>query len=145
MLAQNFKTAESLGLLDAEFEALIKVLGMLEREEIPYSAPGDHMRNIDFGYGRPSGFNMYHFASDTDCGTVCCICGWAEFVGRLEPKSLVMKRFRTPGLEELFDPPAVRDLPRGHHIKDINPSQAAIALRNYLTFGEARWADALAE
>lgn len=34
MLAQNFKTAADLDLADAEFEALVKVLGMLERGEI---------------------------------------------------------------------------------------------------------------
>jgi hypothetical protein len=34
MLAQNFKTPAALGISDAEFEALVKALGMLEREEI---------------------------------------------------------------------------------------------------------------
>jgi hypothetical protein len=35
MLANNFMTPSALGLSDVEFESLVKVLGMLERGDIP--------------------------------------------------------------------------------------------------------------
>lgn len=36
MLAQNFKTPADLGITDVEFDALYKVLGILERSEVPH-------------------------------------------------------------------------------------------------------------
>ena len=36
MLAQNFKTADELGLEPDHYEALIKLLGMFERNEIEH-------------------------------------------------------------------------------------------------------------
>ncbi len=61
MLAQNFKTAKELGLADAEVEALITVLGMLERGDIARAE-----------------FHMGHFRHE--CRTPACICGWAHHI-----------------------------------------------------------------
>lgn len=139
MLAQNFKTASDLGISDAELDALIKVLGMLERGDITH-VPHVERENLQPDHGtEPIGFNITKFYGQADCGTVCCICGWAEYVGRLEPGSLMRKRFRRPQLEALFDPTGRVPDPSA-----LTPARSAIALRSYLTTGEANWAEALA-
>jgi hypothetical protein len=142
MLAQNFKTAADLRIPDSWVDALVKVLGMLERGEIQkvalsnYQAPSRLKRSET-----PIGFNMRQFYARSECGTVCCLGGWAEYIGRLKTGTLIHGRLVT-GREELdvlFDPSAY-----GHGLEPITTSQAAIALRNYLTHGEPRWGEALA-
>lgn len=135
MLAQNFQTPAALKISDAEFEALVKVLGMLERGEIEHS-PGIQFDKIDKrACMPPTGFNIAAFYCKTDCGTAACICGWAEFVGRLDPFSLAARRYGNRGLMQLFEPSMGGE--------NITPAQAAIALRSYLSTGEARWSEAL--
>lgn len=136
MLAQNFRTAAELGISEKEVDALIKVLGMLERGEIPHVHDLGTSLGPDHGT-EPVGFNMGSFYARTKCGTVCCICGWAEFVGALKHGSLMMRRQEVPALNALFDPSG------RYGVDPITPPQAAIALRSYLTTGEANWADAL--
>src|SRR5690349_3894016 len=63
MLAQNFMKPEALGISESETAALIRVLGMLERGEI-----GEQH------------FDMSFYQSH--CGTIGCICGWANFVSK---------------------------------------------------------------
>lgn len=127
MLAQNFKTAKELGLADAEVEALITVLGMLERGDIARAE-----------------FHMGHFRHE--CRTPACICGWAHHIsgGQAFPELtvhlgpiLLYRRF-SKSIVELFRLTAARGSGG-----DITPAQAAIALRNYLTHGEPRWAEAV--
>lgn len=115
MLAQNFKTPAELEISDIEFEALVKVLGMFDRGEIP-----------------PEMFRMNQIGSP-DCGTAGCICGWAKTIDR----SLFNGTWSV-GLDGLF----IR--PSNLQNTDATPPQAAIALRNYLTSGEPRWAEAMA-
>jgi hypothetical protein len=69
VLAQNFKTAKELGLADAEVEALVAVLGMLERGDIARAE-----------------FHMGHFRHE--CRTPSCISGWAHHIsgGRAFPE-----------------------------------------------------------
>jgi hypothetical protein len=63
MLAQNFKTATDLGISEVEQDALIKVLGMLERND----------------FARGESFNMgWWYQHSNTCGTVGCIAGWAH-------------------------------------------------------------------
>lgn len=119
MLAQNFMTPAELGLDDAEFRALVKVLGMLERKEIP-----EKKFDMDI-VGKP------------DCGTPGCILGWAATVGftgrllaRLQGNEKVVKLF-LPGQDDCFE------------AYQSNTSQAALALRSFLTTGEPRWAQAM--
>ena len=128
MLAQNFKTAKELGLVNVEVEALATVLGMLER--------GDITREQ---------FHMGHFQHQ--CRTPACICGWAHHIsgGKAFPELsahygpiLLYRRFGDP-LIELFRLKAARGSGG-----EITPAQAAIALRNYLTHGDPRWAEAMA-
>jgi hypothetical protein len=128
VLAQNFKTAAELGLAEIEVESLVKVLGMLER--------GDIARDE---------FHMGHFRHE--CRTPACICGWAHHVSRghafpelASPYGplLLYRRVGHP-VSELFRLKAARGSGG-----EITPAQAAVALRSYLTDGEARWADAVA-
>ena len=137
MLAQNFKTPADLGLIDAEFEALLKVLGMLEREELihlPVKVKDWHSDNLPKKH-RDNWFHMNCWIWKADCGTVRCMGGWAE--------AIMGQAFhnKTPEREALFFPGRIRE----KNAYDATPGQAAIALRNYLTFGQARWSEALAE
>ncbi len=136
MLAQNFKTAADLGLSDRQFEALLQVLGMLEREEIAHTARGNTISPDFVKSAPPVGFNMWAVYGETDCGTVCCICGWAEHVGRLPRGSLWAKSNMNRNLAGLFDPSGV-------DMVKVTPAQAAIALRSFLSTGDPCWSDAV--
>lgn len=128
MLAQNFKTAADLGISEAEADALIKVLGMLERGELkhhPSSQPDT-----------PNGFNMGHWGVQTDCGSIGCIKGWAQFVS---DRVFTLVRYGSP-VWGLF---TVDHIHHRRRWAEITTSEAACALRNYLTLGEARWAEVL--
>jgi hypothetical protein len=135
MLAQNFKTPADLQITDAEFDALVKVLGMLEREEIAYAPSSYHDPNLD---SVPQFFNMLTVDGIADCGTTGCICGWARHVGGDRLLFLDRPFF----LDDLFCM-ASSGAYRGRAAEDILPHEAAIALRNYLTHGKPRWNEAL--
>lgn len=136
MLANNFMTPSALAISDAEFESLVKVLGMLERGEIP---------DEEFTMRR-----VQH-----PCRTPACLCGWANHVsgGRAFPLDA------KPGptiFSDVTYAPRWREMPRAlrdlfaYGGRAVDPvytataSQAALALRSYLTRGEPRWAEALA-
>jgi len=128
MLAQNFKTARELGLADAEVDALVTVLRMLERGEIARDQ-----------------FHMGQFRHQ--CRTPACICGWAHHVsgGTAFPElssqygPMMLYRRLSKSLVGLFRLTSARGSGG-----EITPAQAAIALRNFLTHGEPRWAEAMA-
>lgn len=127
MLAQNFKTAADLDISKAEVDALIKVLGMLERGELEH-----HPSNQP---DTPNGFNMGHWGAQTDCGSIGCIKGWAQFSG-LHVFWFVERYSPVEGLFQVDN----------IHLRpwtEITASEAACALRNFLTLGEARWAEVL--
>lgn len=144
MLAQNFKTPGNLGITDAEFDALLKVLGMLEREEIQH-APGygnvcDYLSTSPTGRPVPVYFNMGFVTGEHDCGTAGCILGWAQHVAQ----GLLFQGWRHPAIDRLFQMGRGCDDQAAFPVtmENILPSHAAIALRNYLTHGEPRWEDA---
>lgn len=128
MLAQNFKTPMALDIQDWEFEALLKVLGMLERGELRHVEPGCSISSYQFS----GQFNMALWVADNDCGTVACIGGTASLIAGRKIRSR-----ETPGLCGLFYPCLKTDWAK------ITTEQAAIAVRNYLTHGEARWAEVM--
>lgn len=145
MLAQNFKTPADLGIKDVEFEALVKVLGMLERGEVRHvtvdesfirSRPGREFRGL---------FNMSNIWANADCGTAACIAGTSDWIcgTKFVERSYGDAHLR-PGLPatliNLFCPPEV---PTEDWDK-ITVEQSAIALRNYLSSGEPRWEEATA-
>jgi len=127
VLAQNFKSAEELGLAEVEVEALVTVLRMLER--------GDIAREQ---------FHMGQFRHE--CKTPACICGWAHHISRGRAFSelasacgpIILHRRASSALNDLFRLTQARGSGG-----EITPAQAAVALRNYLTHGEPRWAEAL--
>lgn len=120
MLAQNFKTPAELGIDDHEFEALVKVLGMLERGEI-----------------EERHFSMSKVMANTDCGTVACILGHCRIIGG----DHLLNTFR-PG----FPWPLIKLFMYGDDRRfKVTREQGAMGLRNYLTSGEPHWDEVLGE
>lgn len=131
MLAQNFKTATDLGIEEVELEALVKVLGMLERGEI-----------------KREQFDMYQIKHK--CGTPSCILGWANFVSNGDAFPLAHRPLMVglgPDWNRLSKEAKVifSFADCAPNADKAKPDQAAIALRNYLTSGEANWAEATRE
>lgn len=125
MLAQNFKPPTDLRISDREQVALIKVLGMLERGEISQ--------------------RMFDMSTIGDgCGTVGCLMGWAKFVSG--DVKLFDDLHETQGhispLHHLFMFCVTRSAQLVQRAS-VRPAQAAMALRSYLTTGDADWAEAL--
>src|SRR5262249_10234273 len=122
MLAQNFKTADELGLSQVEVTALAPVRGMLERGEI---AQGQ--------------FHMGQFRHS--CRTPSCICGWAHHISGRKAfaelcspyGSMILYRRANKPLIDLFRLTAARGSGG-----DITPAQAPLAPRKYLSHREAR-------
>src|ERR1700688_2206448 len=116
MLAQNFKTPADLRLNDKGFEILLKVLGMLERKEI-----------------EDNKFSMSMVRSE--CGTAACIKGWCQTIAADNNMFSLFEESscrHTLELNKLF----MYCDERRHA---VTMEQAAMGLRNYLTFGQARW------
>jgi len=143
MLAQNFQRPADLGLTNAEFESLVKVLNMLDREEIPH---GKMLSKNYFARPKsvPVAFQMVLTKSNTNCGTACCFMGWARHLTQNDDL------FRRVGLsEDLADLFAIGGTGKSwfarasYGTEKITPAQGAMALRNYLNCGEPRWHDVL--
>lgn len=147
MLAQNFKTSADLNLTDPEFEALVKFLGMLDRGEVR------HVPVYDDLYGHDKDptpktfhalFNMENVWTRAvgDCGTAGCIAGNCDLLFGTEfaPRGDIRSCGMPSPLLDLFIPNGIA----WRRWKSITVEQTAIALRNYLTHGEPRWAEALA-
>jgi hypothetical protein len=128
MLAQNFLDPDVLGISPAAQAALTKVLGMLERGELHHCRRGDDIR--------PNGFNLANHRVELACGTVACIAGWADIAARPRRLNLLRQAAKRAALADLFAPENL-----SWHA--VTPEQAACALRNYLTLGEARWTEVL--
>jgi hypothetical protein len=140
MLAQSFKTAAQLQISKAEHETLVKVLGMLERGEIKPSPqrgrslgflPLDKL--ADYEIAEPEFFDMRHVICASDCGTSCCILGWAQYVS---DDAVFNYNHSNRGLGYLF-------YPNREGVDCTNPQQGAMALRNYLTSGFPRWREVM--
>jgi hypothetical protein len=129
MLAQSFKTAEELGLPEKQVEALKKTLVLLETGKLIHQKIND-LFTLDERGEYTGHFNMQTWNKAIGCGTVCCIGGTAELIG---------------GVEFLGTPDALYALfyPETADYQDITPSQAATALRSYLTTGKANWKEVL--
>jgi hypothetical protein len=125
MLARSFLSATDLAISEVERDALIATLLAFERDEI-------------------ENFTMRHFRES--CGTPACICGWANHIsggrafaevssmsGTLAVKKLHARLPRQ--LQYLFD---IQGMPER---TGATQAEAAVALSNYLTFGEPRWAE----
>ncbi len=140
MLAQNFKSASDLGLTDNQRDALALTLGMLERGELIHVVPSDLSPDyVDVDDNFTGHFNMDSWnLTYRECGTVCCIGGAAEIVGKLPDDSLWDACDTNEPLYRLFFPNHCTE-----NFESITMAQAACALRNYLTTGEPNWEEAL--
>lgn len=137
MLAQNFLSAEALGITDEELKWLIVVLGMLERGELPQIDLDESLEG--------QRFDMGYFLTEGECGTAGCFAGWAHLVSGRRVfeewvQGVVPEGHESSALRELFLPPPWT----WQRLHEITPEQAAVALRSYLTVGSAKWAEALA-
>ena len=136
MLAQSFMSAAALDITEPQRNALQKVLVLLETGRLLHT-PLVRTDGSD-PYPKFTGrFNMSLWQADEPgCGTVCCIGGTAELVGDVSFDGWILSQ---DGLYNLFRPPYSVG-PWGQ----ITPTQAARALRSYLTCGDAKWAEAVA-
>lgn len=137
MLAQNFQSASDLDISEQEHAALITVLGMLERNELVH-----HIAPIigesGFAPTIPNGFNMECSGAQTDCGTMACIGGWvAILMGRRDKFINQYVNTRNPNSK-------IGRLYWGCTGSATTVEQAATALRNFLTDGDARWNEVIA-
>lgn len=131
MLMQNFKPAADLGISEAQKEALMKTLVLLETGKLKH-VPGTEFLPIHQKHATFDGlFNMCVSFGRADCGTICCILGTAALVGNTE--------FGLP--HEI--PYGLRELAYGWKGMSADTSQAARALRSYLTTGDAKWTEAV--
>lgn len=141
MLAQSFQAAADLGISEAQKEALMKTLVLLETGKLEY-APTDDLEDDPEGHRAFSGkFNMSSWAAHDECGTVCCIGGTAEIIGNVSFGGVYGPAYETVDarLHRLFYPEM-----GASRWSLITPAQAARALRSYLTTGDAKWAEAVA-
>jgi len=128
MLAQAFLTAADLAITEPQRAALMKVLVLLETGKLKHvAAVGDNDERAKFS----GNFNMANWKGEHSCGTVACIGGTAELIGRVRFAPIFSMKEKE--LKELFCPTEI------HAWEKITTSQAATALRSYLTTGDARW------
>lgn len=122
----NFKTAAELGIPQDQHAALIKTLELMEAGKIIH-VDSDDVEGT-WGYrGEFTGhFNMDTWVGKADCGTVACIGGTAELVGKF--------RFSDPDM-----PSDLYTLFYEYGGGNPTVTDGAKALRNYLTDGAARW------
>lgn len=144
MLAQSFQSADELGITEMQQSSLITVLGMLERDELVYAKyPLAKM------FRGSNEFNMAATLDESsDCGSIGCICGWAHIVSGREAFA---DFFNSTAENEEHN---INALPSGLRrlfrfgagigsLYNIQPEQAATALRSYLTTGDAKWHEAV--
>jgi hypothetical protein len=136
MLAQAFKPADELQITEAQKDALIKTLVLMETGKLIHTPFPKYYAG--HGGSFTGQFNMDGWHGYADCGTVCCIGGTAELVGGV---SFNDEWVKNDCLCELFAPNIV--LVENWSL--ITLEQAARALRSYLTTGRANWAAAMGE
>lgn len=133
MLAQTILSAKELGLSEEMHGALVKLLGMFERGEIPKE------KFTMWSVGKPT--------TDPECGTAGCILGWAS--GLLGVNALPHDKWlewyemhKTDWQSNRLFYPSFDGSMLGYH---ANTTQAARALRNYLSTGKPKWLEVMAD
>ena len=138
MLARSFLTADQLDIPQDWHDALVLVLRAMERGEFKHLPEVNvvdarwYDEDLDprLFLGR---FNMNFWQENADCGTVCCIGGAAEILGKVH----FTLEERLPELNNLFYPG------NNYDYNAITVEQAQRALQNYLIVGDSRWQDIL--
>jgi hypothetical protein len=124
MLAQNFKTAQELGIEEPLYRALQTVLKRLETNDL--------IHDTRYNTTLPNAFCMNIDKCASKCGTVACLAGWAS----IEMGVRVSDVIHNECLDRLFYPGDNYDYDA------ITTEMAAIALRNYFTTGIIDWSHA---
>ncbi len=106
---------------------MVKVLGMLERGEL-IDSPEHHPVETDFGFYIGCQYKEH------PCGTLACIGGWVAILNRWNATDNVNKYM------PMGSP--LRKLYWGYPC-GVKVEHAAIGLRNFLTFGDPKWDEAL--
>lgn len=133
MLAQNFKTAADLGITEPQLSALQKTLVLLETGKLVHTSRPKDKLNWDADPVFAGRFNMDAWdATFESCGTIACIGGTAEMIGGVDFG--VDHEDLPNNLYHLFYP-----FKLSVSFASITATQAATALRSYLTTGDARW------
>lgn len=143
----TFMTAQALGLTEKYHAAMLEALRRLESGEIKhdFDTRFPSRFSIAVGLKKPVvAFDMATWDETTACGTVCCIGGLVDlsmgypafnseecYAGRVtQEQRSALNLLYYPDFEGSF--------------YNITVEQGACALRNYLTYGEARWKEVLA-
>ena len=134
MLAANFLTAAELHISEDLRDALITILGRLERGEFKAIDFAAQVKGLHIDGDL---FAMNHWCTNSSCGTIRCIGGWAEEVMGRPLTRMVEGAFSfieptPPNLMHLFFPGQTAQT-------YATDADAAVALRNYLTTGNANW------
>lgn len=143
----KFKTPAQLGLTQEQFNALVMVSGKLARGELRHISAERTYLYLHHGEKQPNSENLFNMdrwgarpdagTANEECGSVCCIGGWAE---RLSGLSFSDEKKLPPELGNLF-------FPRRHSSwGDFTTQDAARALCHYLTTGadgNSCWDEAL--
>lgn len=141
MLMSSYKSSADLGITEPQRQALIKTLALMETGKIRHYEVDDYAEYTPTIKRKFRGlFNMDGWqANYEECGTVACIGGTAEMIGKvsfnLSPPRVALGGLNTSlPLFQLFYPSC---LPVSYY--EITVAQAATALRSYLTIGDPRW------
>lgn len=138
MLAQSFKAAADLGITEPQKEALMKTLVLLETGKLKHAHSG--LSKLDSTI-RPKFDGLFNMGTwgmvSHECGTIACIGGTAELIGNVRFGQLPHRNLPI-NLRKLFYATGVQG-----NWRDVTPAQAAIALRSYLTTGDAKWQEAV--
>lgn len=120
----NFKTPKELGVTKKQFCALMQVAEGLQSGRLQHYRRGMKIKG--------KLFSMNTWAYKGGCGSVCCIGGWAQTVGRVSFGA--SRGSRPPGLQNLFFPKGI-----GEDWDRITPTQAARAITNWARTGDPQW------
>ncbi len=130
-----FMNFRELGIRKNEYDALCQVLDAMQNGKVIE----DHIRNR--GYEIKIRFNMKHWTRTKNISNQnnflsgCCIGGLGELMCAIKFSSHVKPTKQGNALYGLFYPSCVEHSEYGN----ITVKQAANALRNYLTMGNALW------
>jgi hypothetical protein len=140
VLANEFMSAADLELTQSQHDALVTTLTFFEAGKVRHVREEEYdewetIEDSDFQDAAFSGlFNMSMWEADDapyTCGTIACIGGTAELLGKVEFDGWNCH----PGLEPLFSPKT--DLVGDWD--EITVERAAQAFRGFLTTGTADW------
>lgn len=134
-----FLSAERLGVSQKARDALITVLGMMERGEIKHAKMFAQELVCVVGASMPdrlNGMQMARVWSYAECGTAGCLLGWARWVA--DDITLITGSERDDN-KELLNLFCMGGYSGTKSVFDLTPADVAPALRGWLTNGTVVW------